>query len=85
MCQVFSSVLTNMHAISITHIRHQSSNETMQEYLQRFTDLVIQATGTDPTTVTYHGTFILFIQHTFNKEIKNKAAGAKTIQHTNTE
>ena len=42
LCQVFSPVLTMMDAATRIHSRPQSSNETLQEYIQRFTDLVIQ-------------------------------------------
>ena len=36
------------------HWRPQAENETLQEYIQRLTDSVIHAIGTDPTSVTYH-------------------------------
>ena len=58
-----------MHAATKINSRPQAGNETLQEYIQRLTDLVIQAADTDPTAVTCQVT-IMFIRHLFNKEIK---------------
>ena len=57
LCQVFSPVATKEHAATQIHSRLQAANETLQEYMQRFTDLVIQATGADPTSVTCQVTY----------------------------
>ena len=68
-----------MHAATQIHSRPQGENEMLQEYIQRFTDLVIQATGTDPTTMICQVTLALFIRHPFNKEIKKHFSGTKMI------
>ena len=65
MCQLFSPV---------------STNETLQEYIQRFIDLAIQATGTGPTAVTCQVTILLFIRQLFHKEIQKRVAEVKTFQ-----
>ena len=62
------------------HSWPQAANETLQEYIQRLTNLVIHATGADPSSVTYQVTIILFIKHLFSKEIKKQVAGTKIIQ-----
>ena len=55
-----------MHVAIRIHSRSQTTNETLQEYIQIFTDFVILTTGTDPTTVTCQVTTIIFIRHLFN-------------------
>ena len=72
--QVFRSVVTTMHASSRSHSRPQTSNKILQQYIQRFTDLIIQETGTGATVVICQGRVGLFIKHLFNKEIL-KASG----------
>ena len=67
-----------MHAATRIHLCPYATIEALQEYIQRFTDLVIQATGTDLTAMTCQVTTDLFIRHLFNKEIKKQVAGAKT-------
>ena len=48
--------------------------------IQRFNNLVIKATGTDPTPVNCQVIIFLIIRHLFNKEFKKQVVGAKTIQ-----
>ena len=48
LCQVFSPVATKMNAANGICSHLQAANETLQESIQGFADLVIQATGTDP-------------------------------------
>ena len=62
------------------HSRSKAANETLQEFIQGFTDLAIHATGADPTSVTYQVTIILFIRHLLNMRIKKQVASAKNIQ-----
>ena len=50
----------------------------MQEYIERFTDLGIQAISRSPTVVICQVTVVLFLMHLFNKEIKMQVAGAET-------
>ena len=63
LCQVFSPGATKMHAATRILSRPQATNKTLQEYTQRFTDLVIKAMGTDPTVGTCLGTTVLHIRH----------------------
>ena len=62
------------------HYIPQAGKETLQEYIQRFIDLVIQATGTDSTACTSQVIIVFLIIHLLNKEIKRHVAAAKTIQ-----
>ena len=52
----------------------------LQEYIQRFIGLIIDATGTHPTSVTCQVTIVVFIRHLLNKGIKRQGTGAKTTQ-----
>ena len=78
LCHVFSPVATKMHAATRIHSRPQVASETPQEYIQRFTDLVLQAVGTNSTPVTCQVAIILLIRH-FNKEIRKPMTETKTI------
>ena len=62
--------MCKVHVTTWIHSRHHAAYETLLEYIQRFTNLVIQAICTDPTTVTCQVTLVLFIKHLFNKETK---------------
>ena len=73
---VFSPVATKMHAATQILSRPQARNEN----IHRFTNWVIQATGTDPTAVACQVTIVLFIRCLLNKEIKKQVAGAKMTQ-----
>ena len=70
-----------MHAANGIYSQPKATKETLQEYIQTFTDLVFEANGTDPTAVTCQVTVILFIQHLFNKEIMKQVAGSKILRH----
>ena len=54
--------------------------DTLQEYIQSITDMVIHATGTYPTAVTCQLTIVIFLRHSFNDRIKKKVAEARIIQ-----
>ena len=69
-----------MHTATIIQSRPQAANETLQQYIQRFTDLLIYITGTEPTAVTCQVSIGLFTRHLLNKEIKKQVAGAKTTK-----
>ena len=43
-------------------------------------DLVIYATGINTTVVFCQVTIVLFMKYLFNKEIKKKVTGVKTVQ-----
>ena len=60
-CQVYSPLATKVHTTTEIHSQHQAADETLQECIQIFTDLVIHTRGADPTSVTCQVTFILFI------------------------
>ena len=79
LCQVFNPVATKMHSTTWIYSRPQATNETLQEYIWRFTDLV-QATSTDPTAIKCQVTIFLVIRHLYLKKSKKQVAGAKTIQ-----
>ena len=69
-----------MHAATGIHSRSKATNETLQEYIQWFMNLVILATGTDPNAVTCHVTIVLFIRHLLNKEIKKQVWEQKQVK-----
>ena len=69
-----------MNTATRIHSWPQAANEFLQEYIQRFTDLVIPTTGKDLSEVTCHVTNAFSIRHLLNKKIKKQIAGAKTIQ-----
>ena len=62
LCQLFP-VVTKLHAVTQIYSRPQSTNEALQEYIQRFTDVVIHETGTEPTSVTCQVIIALFMTH----------------------
>ena len=57
-----------------------AANETLQEYIQKFTDLVIHAAGTGPTAVTCQVIIVLFIRHLPKKEIIKQIVRAELMQ-----
>ena len=67
-----------MHVDTQIHSRPHAAIDTLQEYIQRFTDLVIHATVASYTSVPCQVN-ILFNRHLFNKEIKKQVAGGKVI------
>ena len=71
---------TKMHAASRIYSKSQAADETLQEYIERFTDLVIQAKGADRTAITCQLISVLFITYLFNNNIKKQVAEAKPIQ-----
>ena len=50
---------TKVHAATQIHSRPKATNETLQEYIQRFAEVVICVTVADPTSVTSQVTIIL--------------------------
>ena len=59
-----------MHVATQINSIPQEVNETLWKYIQRFTDLVIQATGTYPIAVICQVTIVLFIRHLLIKKLK---------------
>ena len=49
--EVYSPIATEVHAASDLH-RKQWPAETLQEYIQNFTDLTEKAVGVDPANIT---------------------------------
>ena len=80
LCQVFSPLTVKMHMETRIHSTPYTKSETLQENSQRFKDLVIQATGTNPTAVTCQVRSVLFIGHQFNKVGKEQVVGVQIIQ-----
>ena len=79
-CQVFSPIATKMHATTRIHSQPQAANETLQEYIQLFTNLVIQTTDNDLTAMTCQMRTVLFIRHLLNKKKWEAVSPVKTIQ-----
>ena len=74
---------TKVQAATQIQSRPQAVNETLQEYIQQFTDFVIHAIGEDPTLDSCQVIIILLIIYVFNKEIKKQVTGMKNDQTIN--
>ena len=48
----------------------QRPDETLQEYIQNFTDLTEKAMGIDPGKITKHVIIFLFTKNLYNKDIR---------------
>ena len=48
LCYNFSSVATKQHAASMLIDQQQKPSETLQEYVQRFSDLLLKSSGLPP-------------------------------------
>ena len=59
--------------------RKQKLDETWQEYIPNFTGLTEKAIGGDPANITNRVTMLLFIKNLYNKDIRKRLAGVKTI------
>ena len=66
--QIFGQEATKVHAATQIHSRLLATNETLQENIEIFNDLVIHTTGADPTLVMCQVTIVLFIRHRFNEQ-----------------
>ena len=54
-------------------------DETLQEFIQNFTDLREKALQTDPANITNRVIIFLFVRNLYNKDIWRRVAGAKTL------
>ena len=76
--EVFSQIATEVHAASDLH-KKQWPDETLQEYIQHFTDLVEKAMWADPANIKNRVIIFLFMKKLYNCDIQKDIAGAKTI------
>ena len=83
LCQIFSPIRYIMYAATRIYSRCQAGNDSLQEYIQKCTNLVIQTTGIDPTTVICQVTIVLFIWHLYDKELiqSNWRKTVETLRH----
>ena len=70
--------MTEVHATADLH-RKQQHDETLQEYIQNFTDLTEKVMGADPVNIMNRVIIFLFINNLYNCDINKCIAGAKTI------
>ena len=68
-CQVYSPVAMKMNETTWIPSQPQSANEILQEYIQRFTDLVIYAAGTDPTAILASNHCLIYNKKKTKKDI----------------
>ena len=76
--EVYSPIATELHVASDLH-RKQWPDETLQEYIQKFTHLTEEAIGVDPANITNRVIIFLFIKNLYNKDIRRRVAGANII------
>ena len=69
--EVYSPIATEVHAASDLH-RKQRPDQTLQEYIQNFTDLTEKAMGIDPANITNHVIIFLFIKTCTTKTSDNE-------------
>ena len=75
---MYSPIATGVHAAS--DLQHkQRPDETLQEYIQNFTDLTEKAMGTYQANITNRVIIFQFIKTLNNKDIRRWVAGTKTI------
>ena len=67
-----------LHTASDLHWK-QWPDETLQQYIQNFTDLTEKTMGVDPANITNWVVMFLLIKNLYNKDIRWWIAGAKTI------
>ena len=59
---MYSPIATEVHGASNLHHK-QRPDETLQEYIQSFTDLTEKAMGADPANITNRVTIFLFVEN----------------------
>ena len=67
--EVNSQIATEVHAASTLH-RKQRPDESLQECIQNFTDLMEKTMGVDPSYITNQVIKFLFIKNLYNKDIR---------------
>ena len=65
---VYSPIAMDVHVSSDLHCK-QRPDETLQEYIQKFTDLNEKLMGIDPANITNHFIIFLFTKNLYNKSI----------------
>ena len=68
--EVYSSISTEVHVAIDLH-RKQGPDETLEEYIQNFADLLVKAMEVDPANMTNWVIICLFIRNLYNKDIRN--------------
>ena len=66
---MYPLIATKVHTASDLHHNHRP-DETLQEYIQIFTNLTQKAVGTDPANITNKVIIFLFITNVYNKDIR---------------
>ena len=66
--EVYFPIATEVHVASDLHWK-QLPDETLQEYIQNFTDLTDKAMGVEPTNVINGAIIFLSINNLYNKYI----------------
>ena len=69
--EVYSYIAIEVHTTSDLHDK-QRPDETLQEYIQNFTDLTEKAVETDPANITSRVVIFLFIKNYITKTLENK-------------
>ena len=67
--EVCSSIATMVYTTSDLHHK-QRPDKTLQEHIQKFTDLTEKALGTDPANISKVVVIFLFIKNLYNKDIQ---------------
>ena len=67
--EVYSPIAREVHAASDLH-HNQRPDETLEEYIQNFTDLTETAIGIDPANITNKVIIYLFIKNLYNEDIR---------------
>ena len=70
----FSNLQTKNHASGVLVTRAQRPDETLQEYIYQYSELVKMVTGVEPSQVTSLLVISLFNRHLFNREIKKSVS-----------
>ena len=76
--EVYSQIAIEVHAASDLH-RKQWPGQTLQEYIQNFTDLTEKVMEADSANITNRVIIFLFIENLYNHDIWKCIAGAMTI------
>ena len=68
-CQSIFTIATEVHTANDLY-RKQRSGETLQQYIQNFTDVTEKAMGVDPDNIMNRVIIFLFIKNLYNIDIK---------------
>ena len=76
--EVYSLVATDVH-VATDLLRKQHANELLQDYIAYWTEMCHQSMKHHPTTIDNKLMIILFIKNLYNKDIRQRVAGAKNV------